>query len=421
MDVYGADKDDIDYACQMRFVTFHYMTYQGIDSEKVIKDHGVGWVDLANSFCDPVIMAANYDEYIDQAVYAEELGFDGVAVNEHHQTPFGSMPAPNIIAAVLTQRTSRVRVCVFGNALPLRATPLSSLEEYSMLDLLSKGRLEAGFVVGGGPEYYSFALNPTDAREKFSEALDLVRRAWSEPGPFRWDGKHYQFDSVNLWPIPYQQPHPPIWLCGVGSPSTLEMCARENLGYLGVNVNTGPADFAKHCQIFRDSATKHGHTPDPGKIGFLCGIHVAEDDKSAEEEFFEYFPHGHNLARGFGGPGKTFFPPNYMPAAGLAAYERSVREALDSPQPIQQGMNLIGSPEKVARELIARVKDCHVGNAVISFQWGNMPADVCKRSMRLFAEEVMPIVRDEADRFLDDLYPQRTRPTNATVAWTGIQ
>ena len=206
----------------MRFVTFHYMTYQGIDSDKVVKDHGVGWVDLSNSFCDPEIMAANYEEYIDQAVYAEELGFDGVAVNEHHQTPFGSMPAPNIIAAVLTQRTSRVRICVFGNALPLRATPLSSLEEYTMLDLLSKGRLEAGFVVGGGPEYYSFALNPTDAREKFGEALDLVRKAWSEPGPFRWDGQHYQFDSVNLWPTPYQQPHPPIWLCGVGSPSTLE-------------------------------------------------------------------------------------------------------------------------------------------------------------------------------------------------------
>ena len=404
----------------MRFISFHYMTYQGIDSEKAIRDHGVGWVEVPNTLCDPAIMAANFDEYIDQAVFAEELGFDGVAVNEHHQTPFGSMPAPNIIAAALTQRTSRVRVCVFGNALPLRSTPLSSVEEYTMLDLLSKGRLEAGFVVGGGPEYYSFALNPTDAREKFSEALALVRKAWSEPGPFRWDGKYYQFDAVNVWPTPYQRPHPPIWLCGVGSPSTLQTCARENLGYLGVNVNSGPADFAKHCAVFREAAVSYGREPDPGKIGFLCGVHVADDDQTAEEEFRTYLPHGQLLARGFGPPGKTFYPPNYMPAAGIAAFERSIREAEQAKQPVQRGMNLIGSPDKVARDLIARVKDCHVGNAVISFQWGNMPDEVARRSMALFAEKVMPIVREEVDTFLDDLYPNRTRPDAPLAAGSSV-
>lgn len=105
-----------------------------------------------------------------------------------------------------------------------------------------------------------------------------------------------------------------------------------------------------------------------------------------------------------------------MPAAGIAAYERSVRESYGRSHPIQQGMNLIGSPEKVARDLIARVKDCHVGNAVISFQWGNMPANVSKRSMKLFAEEVMPIVRAEADTFLDDHYPGRTKPASEVAA-----
>ena len=104
-------------------------------------------------------------------------------------------------------------------------------------------RCKQGFVVGGGPEYYSFALGPTDARDRFAEGLALARRAWSESGPFRWDGRYYQLDCVNPWPIPLQRPHPPIWVCGVGSPSTLEMCAREDLGYMGVNTNTGHRDF----------------------------------------------------------------------------------------------------------------------------------------------------------------------------------
>ena len=197
------------------------------------------------------------------------------------------MPNPNVMAAAIAQRTSRARIAVFGNALPLRSTPLASIEEYTMIDLLSNGRLEAGFVVGGGPEYYNFSINPTSARDRFAEGLALARRAWAEPGPFRWDGEHYQLDCVNPWPRPIQQPHPPIWMCGVGSPTTLEMCARENLGYMGVNVNTGHADFVGQCEYFRNSADRYGHAYDPAKMGWLTHIHVADDDEQALAEFSE--------------------------------------------------------------------------------------------------------------------------------------
>ena len=82
----------------MRFFTFHYMPYQGLDATKAIDEHGVGWCTLPNSMCDPEVMASNYRDYIDQAALADELGFDGVTVNEHHQTPFGTMPSPNVMA-----------------------------------------------------------------------------------------------------------------------------------------------------------------------------------------------------------------------------------------------------------------------------------------------------------------------------------
>ena len=392
----------------MRFFTFNYMTYKGLDAVKAIEDYGVGWCTLPNSECDPTDMASDYQDYIDQAVLADESGFDGIAVNEHHQTPFGTMPNPNVMAAAIAQRTSRARIAVFGNALPLRSTPLASIEEYTMIDLLSNGRLEAGFVVGGGPEYYNFSINPTSARDRFAEGLALARRAWAEPGPFRWDGEHYQLDCVNPWPRPIQQPHPPIWVCGVGSPTTLEMCARENLGYMGVNVNTGHADFVGQCEYFRNSADRYGRTYDPAKMGWLTHIHVADDDEQALAEFGEHAAYGGLLTRGFGGPAKTFYPPGHLPPDKLAAWERKTRENYTG-KAMPGEAPLMGTPETVAKRLIERLRDYKIGNVVMAFQWGTMPQEMVMRSLRMFADEVMPIVRLEMDGYLDDLYPDRTQ------------
>src|SRR5439155_24887586 len=180
------------------------------------------WVWLPNALYDPVKGHDLYNEYIDTLAYADELGFDGVCVNEHHQNAYGLMPSPNLIAAALTQRTKRCKIAVIGNALPLYNPPLRVAEEFAMLDVLSGGRLVSGMGVGGGPEYYSYQADPTHAREKFREALDLIVKAWTTPGPFLWNSKHYFFRYVNPWPRPLQQPHPPIWIPGAGSLETIE-------------------------------------------------------------------------------------------------------------------------------------------------------------------------------------------------------
>ena len=96
---------------------------------------------------------------------AEELGFDGVCVNEHHQNAYGNMPCPNLMGAILARQTKRVKIAVVGNALPLYNPPTRVAEEFAMIDVISGGRLIAGMVVGGGPEYYSFSINPTHARD----------------------------------------------------------------------------------------------------------------------------------------------------------------------------------------------------------------------------------------------------------------
>ncbi len=410
----------------MRFLTFHYMTYQGIDIPRVMGDTGIAWATLPNSECDPQVQAANYRDYVNQAVLADELGFDGVTVNEHHQTPMGTMPSPNIMAASIIPRTSRARVAVFGNALPLRSTPLVSVEEYAMLDLLSGGRLEAGFVVGGGPEYYNFALEPTEARGRFAEGLALVRRAWSEPGPFRWDGRYYQLDCVNPWPRPLQAPHPPIWVCGVGSPTTLEMCARENIGYMGVNINTGHADFMGQCEFYRTTTERYGWQYDPAKVGWLAHTYVAATDQQAADEFTPHAAYQGTLARGFYGPNKTFFPPGHLPPDKVVAWENQVREAANPKDlnpaagsgAVSDQLPFVGSVETVTENLIARLKDYQIGNVAMAFQMGTMPHELATRNMRLFAEKVMPVVRNEIDQYLDKLYPNRTQSHLRATATT---
>src|SRR5204863_9907782 len=144
----------------------------------------------------PRIGASLYARYVDELVHAEAAGLDGVVVNEHHQNAYGLMPSPNLMAAVLSQRTNKVKICVLGNALALYDPPVRVAEEYAMLDALTGGRLIAGLVVGSGPEYYSYGVNPTEARARFREAIELVVRAWTCEGPFAFDGEFYRLPYV---------------------------------------------------------------------------------------------------------------------------------------------------------------------------------------------------------------------------------
>src|SRR5215510_13375573 len=152
---------------------------------------GPAWVTCPNELYDPQVGHELYNTYLDELVYAEEVGFDGVCVNEHHQNAYGNMPSPNLIASILARQTETIRIAVVGNALPLYNPPTRVAEEFAMIDCISGGRLIAGMVVGGGPEYYSNGLNPAEARGRFSEAVDLIIRCWTEPGPFQWNGRYY--------------------------------------------------------------------------------------------------------------------------------------------------------------------------------------------------------------------------------------
>src|SRR5437762_13314911 len=144
------------------------------------------------------------------------------------------MPSPHPNGAILAPQTKPVQIPGIGNALPLYNPVARVAEEFAMIDVISGGRLIAGMVVGGGPEYYSFSINPADARERFQEAHDLIVKAWTEPGPFEFIGKHFRIRYVNPWPRPIQQPHPEVWIPGAGSLETVEFVARHRYAYMGI-------------------------------------------------------------------------------------------------------------------------------------------------------------------------------------------
>ncbi len=375
----------------MQFYFFHLMSWPYLP-DNFSEKYDTAWVWLPNSLYDPVKGHDLYREYINTLAYADELGFDGICVNEHHQNAYGLMPSPNIIAGALTQRTSRCKIAVIGNALPMYNPPLRVAEEFAMLDVMSNGRLVAGMVIGGGPEYFSYQVNPTYARERFREALDLILKAWTEPGPFIWKSKHYFFRQVNPWPRPLQQPHPPIWIPGAGSLETIEFVAQRRFAYMGIpyfHIDT----FKRVFGLFREACSKAGYEAKPEQMGWGVPIYVAETDKQAREEFephFWYFVK--NLLKGI-----SLAPPGYTSARSAAAIMKNRHTFLAEQKTwddIEKGVYaIVGSPETVRQKLAHYQKEIGAGVILTGCQTGTLPHELARKSMAMLAREVLPKVR----------------------------
>ena len=374
----------------MRFFAFHLMPYTELDPSY----EGPAWVTCPNELYDPHLGTRLYNRYLDELIAAEALGFDGVCVNEHHQNAYGNMPSPNLMGAVLARQTSRMKIAIVGNALPLYDPPTRVAEEFAMIDVISGGRLIAGFVVGGGPEYYSFSINPAEARERFTEAHDLILRAWTEPGPFDFTGKHYRIRYVNPWPRPLQQPHPEVWIPGVGSLETIEFVARRRYAYMGIPYFHFDV-FERAYRTFREACLREGYEADPLQMGFLAPIYVSDTDDSARAEYEEHF--WYFVKRLL--PGIAISPPGYFSARSLPNILRSgpsfVTNVRDWDEVISGRFAIIGSPETVTARLSEDLARLGSGNLLGLFQLGTLPADLTRQSLGLFAEQVMPKLRSE--------------------------
>ncbi len=147
----------------MKFYFMHLMPYADLDLDYDEK-YNSAWVTLPNTYYDPKKGHILYNRYLDELEYADQLGFDGICVNEHHQNAYGLMPIPAVMAGALSRRTKNCKIAVLGRALPLLNNPLMVAEEFAMLDNITGGRLIAGFVRGIGAEYHAWGVNPAESR-----------------------------------------------------------------------------------------------------------------------------------------------------------------------------------------------------------------------------------------------------------------
>ncbi len=196
----------------MKAYYFTEMPYPEVP-EEVEKSLGSARVILPNSYCDPKIAADLYNRYLDDYLYADDLGLD-IMLNEHHQTMTCLDSVAPVSAAVLARQTTNAKIAIVGSPIVHRDNPVRVAEEIAMLDCISRGRVISGFVRGVGSEIHPANTNPALQRERMDEAHDLIMKAWTAREPFNWEGRFWHYRYVNIWPRPYQEPHPPVWVSG---------------------------------------------------------------------------------------------------------------------------------------------------------------------------------------------------------------
>ena len=367
----------------MRIYAFDLLPWPYLNEPSIYPD--------PNHLFDPARGHELYQQHLDQIAFIEECGFDAICFNEHHSAPYGLMPSPNLMAAAVAQRTSRIKIGIFGNLPALHGHPVRLAEEIAMLDVMSGGRIISGFVRGVTREFLAYSVPQDGARARVGEAWDLVIKAWIEREPFAWHGEHFHYDRVCIWPRPIQQPHPPI-VFPAESDEGLELAASHR-------VPTGAAyrSTAKCLEIFeryRKAAQRHGWTPRPEDHLLLRHIYVGETDAQARveaEDHLHYF--WQRLLS---------YHQGIMQLQGQALPQRPevVRQAEDVPfweldydLCQREGLSIIGSPDTVIRELKSQSETLGCGIIMGLFQFGSMPHELAMNNIRRFASEVLPEVR----------------------------
>jgi alkanesulfonate monooxygenase SsuD/methylene tetrahydromethanopterin reductase-like flavin-dependent oxidoreductase (luciferase family) len=409
----------------MKFHWFHLMPYPDLPDHFRERYRSV-WVDLpAKEIYDPVRGHEVYNEYLDELEYADQLGFDSIGVNEHHQNGYGLMPSPNIMAAALARRTRQAKLLIMGNSVALYNPPIRVAEEMAMLDVISGGRLVAGFPVGTAMDtVFCYGENPATLRDKYREGVELVLRAWKEEEPFAFNGKYTQLRYVNVWPRPIQQPHPPVWIPGGGSIETWDWCAGNDFLYAYLSF-FGYQLAKKTMDGWWEAVERHGLDANPYRAGFVQFVGVADSDAEAERLYSDAALYFFNRCLHLYPPFVN--PPGYTSPATIRKMVPSQMKAaagtfaddLTWEQIIERGYIVAGSAETVADHLGELADSLNVGHLLINLHFGNLPKETVLYNTERFARDVMPRLRDRHSEWEDRWWPTDTLAEPAVPAPVG--
>ena len=392
----------------MRFTERAYTNY----TEEDVKNspNSASRVTFSNTHFNPSIGSQIYNEHLDEWEFCEDIGFDGLMLNEHHNTPTCLGAAMNLEAAILARITKDPKIVLMGNILPIHENPVRLAEELAEIDMISGGRLVSGFVRGVGTETWATNVNPVHNRERFEEAHDLILKIWTTPGPFRWEGKHYQFRVVNPFQRPLQVPHPPVWAPGTGSEDTVLWCAERHYPYFYLGLV--PSSFAKMQAIYKDAARDQGYEAGPEHFGYMLPVFVQDTDEQAKEN-------GRGFLEALVGVGRVPLPREYQAPPGYMTFRKAsegedsraaaVRAARggdllrygpisdeDYQAMIDDNRLVMGSPETVIRKIREVLSEVQPGVLCMWTNDGSITHDNAMRCLQLIDQEVLPATRELA-------------------------
>jgi alkanesulfonate monooxygenase SsuD/methylene tetrahydromethanopterin reductase-like flavin-dependent oxidoreductase (luciferase family) len=332
------------------------------------------------------------------------MGFDAVMLNEHHSTPFCMQGVTNVGASILARITNKVKIIILGNVLPIWDDPLWLAEQLAMIDMISDGRLVSGFVRGGGRESYAHNSPPHFNRDRFEEAHDFLIKAWTTPGPFRWEGKHYHYRYVNPWMRPLQQPHPPIWIPSTVSVETVKWTAEK--AYPLVLLATKLEPTREAFQLYHDTAAEFGHRSGTQNVAYLWKVHVDETEEKAEEVGRKFLSGVSNpfLAGNEGQvnpaimnlPGHTSRTSRRLSATSFGPAGRFGSNRRPYEEQAADLSIISGTPKTVLPKIRQVLEYLRPGSVFFWDGDGAMTHEDSMRSLRLMGQEVIPAVREMA-------------------------
>jgi alkanesulfonate monooxygenase SsuD/methylene tetrahydromethanopterin reductase-like flavin-dependent oxidoreductase (luciferase family) len=354
---------------------------------------------LAKKHFQPEIAVRTYREHLDAWEEMDRLGFDGVGFNEHHTSPYGLMNSPNLMASAAAQRTSRLKLLIYGNLIPLH-NPLRLAEEIAMLDCLSNGRMICGVARGIPREYQVFNVPPTESRARFDEAYQIMVKAWTEE-VFSHEGQFWSFKDIACWPRPVQQPHPPIWTPITGSKDSIEWAARNNIPITpGVGSRGLQQDVIRY---YAGCLARAGHQITPGHLNISLSCYVADSKAQAVRENAPYHLYFNRTLYSHGNVTETsaqrttgyvasdaldYVRPENLPSAARARSEfRNMtmadveRDAENMPW---------GTPDEVVERIIAAADSAGAHTVQLNLNRGAMPHDMFIEQIRRVADKVLP-------------------------------
>ncbi len=350
---------------------------------------------MEKKYFDPRVAVKTYAEHLDAWVELERLGYDGVAFNEHHVTPYGLMNSPNLLAASAAQRTRRLKLLMYGNLLPLH-DPLRLAEEIAMLDCLSDGRIICGIARGAPREYRVFNVPLEESRARFDECYEIMHQAWTRES-LTFEGRFHSYKDVAIWPRPVQQPHPPVWLPVSRSKDSIEWAAANDIPITPGMPGPAREDTVRY---YAACLAAHGRQITPDHLNITIDAYVADSTQQAIAEYGPYTLYFHNVLYNFdhirfaqvGSYHSETAAAHLRPELRAVAFDDSIRARdLTMDEIVKQAeTGAWGTPQHVADRIIAEAEKIGAGTILVSMNRGAMPQEMFLNQIRRFGTEVLP-------------------------------